>query len=147
VVVSISGGGRTVKGDGHELVEVAYVGDLAQAQMIGGLLETRGIVSMVQSVGVDASLIAFGVPNSSGGPQRVMVRAEQAQEARAVLAEVAAENTEEEWPEIANAKHLGDAIGRKPRNYGVIGGFARIYLSAFVVFAVAFGIFMLLRGG
>jgi hypothetical protein len=50
-------------GDGVELVQVAFVGDLTQAEMIRGLLETRGIVSMVQSVGVNASLITFGVPN------------------------------------------------------------------------------------
>jgi hypothetical protein len=76
-----------------------------------------------------------------------MVRAEQADEARALLAETAAEGAEEGWPEIANAEHLEDADGRKPRNYGLIGAFARVFLWSLVAFAVFFVVFLLQRGG
>jgi Putative prokaryotic signal transducing protein len=136
---------RRPESDGHELVQVAYVGDQAEAEMIRGLLATRGIVSMVQSVGVDASLLVVGVPNPAGGPQRVVVRAEQFEEARAALAEVAAENAEEEWPEIANAEHLARGGRRRRRNYGSLGAYVRATLAALVLFAVAYGLYLLFR--
>ncbi len=137
--------GSQIDDGGDELVQVAYAGDLAEAEMIRGLLEANGIVSIQQGVGVNGPLLGFGLLNPGGGSQRVMVRAGQAQEAQALLAETVAEGGEEAWPEIANADHLADAGGRRPRNYGLIGAYARIYLWAFVTFAVAFGIFMLLR--
>jgi hypothetical protein len=131
--------------DGQELVQVAYVGDLAEAEMVRGLLETRGIASLPQPVGINGPMLGFGLLNPGGGSQRVMVRAEQAREAQAVLAEALAEGGEEAWPEIANAEHLADAGGRKPRNYGLVGAYARIYLWSIIAMGVAFGVFLLLR--
>jgi hypothetical protein len=136
---------RKAESDGRELVQVAYVGDEAEAEMIRGLLATKGIVSMVQLVGVDQSLLVFGVPDVVGGPQRVMVRAEQAEEARAVLAEVVAENAEEEWPEIANAEYLARGGRRKRRIYGLLGTYFRACLAAAVLFAVVYGLYLLFR--
>jgi hypothetical protein len=46
---------------------------------------------------------------------------------------------------LANAAYLDEARGRGPRNYGVIGAYARIWLWSLVVLAVTFGIFMLAR--
>ncbi len=49
--------------------------------------------------------------------RRVMVRATEAEKARALLVE----DEEAAWPEIANAKHLEDTGGRGPRGYGLAG--------------------------
>jgi hypothetical protein len=76
-----------------------------------------------------------------------MVHANRAEEARALLAETLVEDEGEAWPEIANARHLENASGRKPRNYGLVGAYARIYLWSLAALAVAFGIFLLLRVG
>jgi Putative prokaryotic signal transducing protein len=134
-----------VSGDGGELVEVAYTADRAQAEMIRGLLEVNGIVSIQQQVGPDGTLLGYGLLNPGGGSRRVMVRAVQAEEARAVLADAATENGEEGWSGIANADHLADAGTRKPRSYGLIGGYARAYLWSIGAMALFFGVFMLLR--
>jgi hypothetical protein len=75
----------------------------------------------------------------------VMVHAGQAEEARALLADVLAKN-ENELPEPANARYLEVARGgHKPRSYGLIGAYARICLWGFGLMALAFGIFMLLH--
>ena len=124
-----------------EQVEVAYANDAVEAAMIQGLLENRGIPSVLQALGVNGPQLGFGVLATS--PQRVMVRAGQAEEARALLAE-----TEQKAPpETANAAYLEDAGGKRPRGYGLLGAYARIYLWSFVAMAVAFGIFLLLRAG
>jgi hypothetical protein len=78
-------------------------------------------------------------------PQRVMVRADHAEQARALLSETMVEDPQEAWSETTNAHYLEDAGGRKPRSYGVVGAYARSYLLALAVIAVAFGIFLLLR--
>ncbi len=134
-----------MSGNGEELVEVAHVGDLAQAEMVRGLLEASGIVSIHESVGVDGPALGIGWLNPAGGSRRVMVRAEQAEKAMALLAEASVEGGEEEWPEIANAEHLADAGGRKPRNYGLVGAYARIWLWSIGAMALFFGVFMLQR--
>jgi hypothetical protein len=144
--VSVSPTGQEPDRDDGELIEVAFTPDRAQAEMIRGLLEVNGIVSIQQQVGPDGTLLGYGLLNPGGGSRRVMVRAVQAEEARALLAEAAAENGEEAWPEIANAEHLEGAHGRKPRNYGLIGGYARAYLWSFAAMAITFAVFMLLRG-
>jgi hypothetical protein len=135
-------------GDGAELVRVAFARDAVEAEMIKGLLENAGIPSLLEQEGqnVNGPQLGFGLlPRGfGGGPQRVMVHANRAEKARALLAETLVESGEEEWPEIANAEHL-EGAGGKPRSYGLIGAYARIYLSSFVIFAVAFGIFLLLR--
>ncbi len=116
-----------------------------------GLLENAGIPSLLQSVGlnVDGPQLGFGLlPRGfGGGPQRLMVHANRAEKARALLAETLVEEGEEVPPEIANARHLEDASGRKPREYGLLGAYARIYLWSLGAIAVAFGIFLLLRVG
>lgn len=123
-------------------VGVALVGSEAEAAMIQGLLEENGIRSMQQSVWPSGPLLGYGPLNVEGGRRRVIVDPEQAEEARALLADVVTES-ESEPPEPVNATYLEDARrGHKPRSYGWIGGFARIYLMAFGIFAVAFAVFM-----
>lgn len=127
-----------------ELVEVAFVGDEVQALMIQAMLEQHGIPSLKQQVTPNGPWLGYGLMNPGGGAQRVMVHAHRAEEARTLLAEARAEN-EGSAPEPANAEYLADAEGRKPRNYGLIGGYARAYLVSLAALALAFGVFMLLR--
>jgi hypothetical protein len=128
-----------------ELVQVAYAPDLVEAEMLRGLLESEGIPSILQPLGIDGPGMGFGSLNPGGGAKGVMVHANRADAARALLAEVPAENEEEQWPESANARYLEEAEGSKPRNYGLAGGYARIYFWSFGAMALAFGIFLLLR--
>jgi Putative prokaryotic signal transducing protein len=147
-MASTSSEGDEVRGGG-ELVGVAFARDAIEAELIKGLLENAGIPSLLQQVGlnVDGPQLGFGLlPRGfGGGPQRVMVHAEQAESAHALLAETLVENEAEVWPGIANAEDLGNARGREPRNYGLIGAYVRVYLWSFGVFAVAFAVFLLFR--
>ena len=52
---------------------------------------------------------------------------------------------ENEVPEPANATYLADATGRRPRDYGLGGFYARVGLLALAVFAVVFGVLLVLR--
>jgi hypothetical protein len=132
-----------------DLVEIAFVGDEPQALMIQALLEEHEIPSLRQQVTPTGPLLGYGLLNPSAGSQRVMVHAHRAEEARKLLSEARAED-EQVAPEPVNARYLEEARGGGPRNYGVIGAYARMYLVALlamVVFALAFGVFMLVRGG
>lgn len=63
-----------------------------------------------------------------------------------MLAETLVEEEPEEEPEErANARHLDRAAGRGPRNYGLVGAYARIWLWSLAAFGVAFGLFLLIR--
>jgi hypothetical protein len=110
--------------------------------MVQGLLASEGVPSLLQATGVNGPQLGVGL--SPRSPQRVMVRAEDADLARRLLAGT---GTEEGFDvdELANAAYLGKARGRGPRSYGVIGAYARIWFWSFAVLAVAFGIFMLAR--
>lgn len=132
-------------GDGEKLVGVAHASDRVEAEMIQGLLESRDIPSVLQHTGVDGPLIGVGWLNPNGGSRRVMVRAEQAEEARAVLAETLVEDERVDLPETANARHLEAMEGRKPRRYGLVGAYARIWAWSFGALILAFAVFLLLR--
>jgi hypothetical protein len=125
-----------------DLVEVAFVGDEAEAQMIRALLEDNGIPSLLQRVGPSGPQLGYGLMNPGGGSQRVMVHAHRVADARALLAEAPGS---EDLPEPVNAEYLADTEGRGPRNYGLLGAYARAYLWSFVAIAVAFAVFMLQR--
>jgi hypothetical protein len=128
-----------------ELVKVGYASNRAEAEMIQSLLESAGIPSLLQALGVNGPNLGFGtLPND---PQRVMVRASQAERARALLADTPAAVGQEALPEPVGADFLEDFGGRKPRSYDLIGGYARIYLWSFGIMALAFGIFLLIHGG
>jgi len=127
-----------------ELVEVAFVGDEPEALMIQALLEENGIPSLKQQVSPGGPMLGYGVMSPGGGAQRVMVHAHRVEEARKLLDEAEAEN-EQTAPEPANARYLDEARGRGPRNYGVIGGYARAYFWSFIGMAALIGIYFLLR--
>lgn len=131
-----------------ELTEVAWVGNAYEAAIVQALLEESEIPSMQEQVGVDGPMLGYGYLTGAGS-RRVMVHAHRAEEARALLADARAED-EQAAPEPVNARYLEEARGRGPRNYGVIGAYARMYfvaLLAIIVFALAFGVFMLMRAG
>ena len=73
-----------------ELAKVALAGDAVEGAMIKGLLEDAGIPAFLRASAtrVDGDELAFGMlaRGSTGGPQDVMVPAERAEEAAALLA-------------------------------------------------------------
>lgn len=79
-----------------ELTSVALAGDAVEGAMIKGLLEDAGIPAFLRSSAtrVDGMELAFGMlaRGSMGGPQDVMVPAERAEEAAAVLASTVSED-------------------------------------------------------
>lgn len=130
-----------------ELTEVAWVGDAYEAAMVQALLEESKIPSLQQQVGIDGPMLGYGLLTGAGS-RRVMVHAHRVEEARKLLAEAKSEQ-EQVAPEPVNARYLDEARGRGPRNYGVIGGYARMYLVAILAcvgFVLALGVFMLVRG-
>jgi hypothetical protein len=131
---------------GGDLVGIAHGENRVEAEMIQGLLENAGIRSLLQPV---SNASAYGIGGLryayTDGPQRIMVRAEQAEQARLLMSETFVAEADQ-FSEIANAEHLEAAAGgRKPRRYGYVGGMARIYLWGFGAMALAFGVFLLLR--
>jgi len=131
-------------GGGGELVGVADANDRGEAAMIQGLLESAGIPSALQQLGVDGPTLGFGLLNAGGGTQRVLVRASQAEQARSVLAATPVECEEADLIEGADAPEP-DGWGSTPRNYGVIGAYARSWAWSVGAMAVAFAVFLLLR--
>jgi len=129
----------------EELVGVALATDRAEAEMIQGLLESAGIPSVLQQVGVDGPLLGVDWLNPGGGSQRVMVHASQSEEAQALLANSLADGERVDLPETAGSPYPEETEGRKPRNYGLIGAHVRIWAWSFGVMILAFAVFLLLR--
>jgi Putative prokaryotic signal transducing protein len=127
-----------------ELVEVAFVGDEFQGGMIQALLEEHGIRSLLQQVTPSGPQVGYGLMNPGGGARRVMVHAENSDRARSLIEATMAE--QEDFPEPVNAEYLDEAAaGRKPRSYGLIGGYARAIFWSILAMVVFFGVFVLLR--
>jgi hypothetical protein len=126
-----------------DLVEVAFARDATEAGLIEGLLEEGGIPSARQQAGINGPQLGYGLLNPGGGAARMMVRADQAERARELLAVLG--EPAEDFPEPANAEYLADARGPKPRGYGLLGAYGRIYLWSFGAMLLAFGVFLLLR--
>jgi hypothetical protein len=126
-----------------DLVEVAFVGDEFQAEMIRALLGENGIPSIQEQVTPSGPQLGYGLMNPSGGARRVMVHAERADRARALIE---AASAEESPPEPVNAEYLeDDQRGRGPRNYGLIGGYARAWFWSILLMAGFFLAWLLLR--
>jgi len=124
-------------------VEVAFVGDEFEAEMIRALLDEHGIPSLQQQVGPSGPQLGYGLMNPGGGMRRVMVHPHRADRARALIE---ATRSEGPLPEPVNAEYLEDAAGgRKPRSYGLIGGYARAYFWSLAAMGGAFAGFVLLR--
>lgn len=131
--------------EGEQLVGIAHANDRVEAEMIQGLLEGGGIPSVLQHTGIDGPLIGVGWLNPGGGSRRVMVRAAESERARALLAETLVEDEQMDWTDTANASHLEEREWRKPRGYGLVGAYARIWAWSLGTIALAFGVFLLLR--
>jgi Putative prokaryotic signal transducing protein len=132
------------EGSGTELVEVAFLGSEAEGVMVQALLEEQDIPSLLQQVTPSGAALGYGPLNPGGGARRVMVHEHRAEEARALLEEsrVQAAN---EAPEPVNAEYLATARGRGPRNYSLLGAYARAFFWSFGALAVACGVFLLFR--
>lgn len=129
--------------ESHELVEVAFVQNGVEASMIQGLLETAGIPSIQEGVGIEGTRI--GVGWSPNAPQRVMVNANRADEARTLVERTLAEN-EIEAISSAGTEALEEQIASgRARDYSLIGGYGRALLISIGVLGLAFGAFLLLR--
>lgn len=128
---------------GEDLVSVAFANDRAEGNMIQGLLESAGIPSVLQQMGIDGPRFGIGLLNPDGGSQRVMVRSDQAEAARALLGEAVVPSESEDWVESDNIPSAEEM--RKPRNYGLIGAYSRIWAWSLGAMILAFGIFLLLR--
>jgi hypothetical protein len=116
-----------------DLVEVAFVGDEFQAEMIRALLDQQGIPSIQEQSAPSGPQLGYGLMNPGGGARRVMVHAERADQARALIETATAEDSS---PEPVNAEYLADAEGRrKPRDYNLIGGYARAWFWSLLLMA------------
>lgn len=130
---------------GEDLVSVAFASDRAEGDMIQGLLGSAGIPSSLQQIGIDGPQLGIGLLNPGGGSRRVMVHSEQAEAARALLEEAVVPSEPGDWVESDNSPYVEETEGRNPRNYGLIGAYARIWAWSLGAMALAFGVFLLLR--
>ncbi len=126
-----------------DLVEVAFVGHEFEGEMIRALLEEHRIPSIQQQVTPSGPQLGYGLMNPGGGARRIMVHAELAERARVLIEATRAEGS---LPEPVNAEYLEDAEGgRGPRNYGLIGGYARAFFWSILAMAAFSGVWLLLR--
>lgn len=130
---------------GGDPVVVAHASDRVEAEMIRGLLDSAGIPSEVQQLGVDGPLLGVGLLNPGGGLRRIKVNASQAEVARAVLAESLVPKEPDGVDALTEVDDASAASGRKPRNYNLIGAYARIWFWSLIAMGLAFAIFLLLH--
>jgi hypothetical protein len=93
---------------GEDLVSVAFANDRAEGNMIQGLLASAGIPGVLQQVGIAGLQLGMGSLNPGGASQRVMVRSDQAEAARALLEEAVAPSEPEDWAESDTSRLLKD---------------------------------------
>lgn len=126
------------------LVQIAFAETREEAALIRGLLREENIRSLAKQASVNGPALGAGLLTRSS--RRIYVRPDDAAAARHLLAETMVEDpSEEDIPEPANAAHLADATGRRPRDYTVLGAYARGWLVAIAILALAFVVFLLLR--
>jgi hypothetical protein len=125
------------------LVQIAFAETREEAAMIRGLLRTEGIRSLAQRNAVGGHQPGAGMLGRS--PRRILVHPKRAAAARAFLAEVLVEDPPEEIPEPANAIYLADATGHKPRDYTLLGAYARGLFVALAILAIALVLFIALH--
>lgn len=126
------------------LVQIAFAETREEAAIMRGLLRGDGIRSLVKQASINGPALGAGLLTRSS--RRIYVRSEDAAAARKLLSETMVEDPlEEDLPEPANAGYLADATGHKPRSYGLLGAYARAYIAAAIVFAVALAAFLLLH--
>jgi hypothetical protein len=126
------------------LVQIAFAETRAEAALMRGLLREEGIRSLAKQASINGPALGSGLLTQSS--RRIYVRSEDAEAARRLLSETMVEDPlEEEIPEPANAGYLAEATGRKPRDYNVLGAYARAYVAAAIIFGLALVVFILLH--
>ncbi len=129
---------------GDDLVQIAFADTREEAALIRGLLREEGIRSLAKQTSVNGPMLGSGLLTSSS--RRIYVRPEDADRGRELLGETMVEDPlAEEVPEPANAAYLADATGRKPRDYNVLGAYARAWTVAIAVLAVIFVVLLVLK--
>jgi hypothetical protein len=129
---------------GDDLVQIAFADTREEAALIRGLLREEGIRSLARQTSIDGPMLGSGLLARS--PRRIYARAEDAERARTLLGETMVEDPlAEEVPEPANAAYLADATGRRPRDYSVLGAYARAWLVAGAVLALALAVFLIVH--
>ncbi len=132
------------EGSRDGLVQIAFAETREEAALIRGLLREEGIRSLARQASINGPGLGAGLLTQS--PRRIYVRPDDAAAARRLLAETMVEDPlEEEIPEPANAAYLADATGRRPRDYTVLGAYARGWIAALAVLAIAFVLFVVLH--
>ena len=131
-------------GSGDDLVQIAYADTREEAALIRGLLREEEIRSLARQASINGPALGSGLLTRSS--RRIYVRPEDAARARELLAETMVEDPlEQEIPEPANAAYLADATGHKPRDYNVLGAYARAWAVAIAVLAIVLVVFLVLR--
>jgi hypothetical protein len=126
------------------LVQIAFADTREEAAIMRGLLREDGIRSLARQASINGPALGSGLLTRS--TRRLYVRPEDAAAARKLLSETMVEDPlEEEIPESANAEYLADATGHQPRDYTVLGAYARGWLVAVALLAIAFVLFLLLH--
>jgi Putative prokaryotic signal transducing protein len=126
------------------LVQIAFAETREEAALIRGLLREEGIRSLAKQASVNGPALGAGLLTRSS--RRIYVVPPDATAARRLLAETMVEDPlEAEIPEPANAAYLADATGHKPRDYSLLGAYARAWLVAFMVLALALVVFLILH--
>lgn len=125
-------------------VQVAYADTREEAALIRGLLREEDIKSIARQAGVEGGVGTSSLLTRS--PRRIYVRPADASRARELIGEVMVEDPQgEEIPEPANAAYLADATDHKPRDYSLVGAYARFYIVAAVVLGIVLVVFLLLH--
>lgn len=128
----------------EDLVQIAFADTREEAALIRGLLREEGIRSLAKQASINGPALGSGLLTRS--PRRIYVRPADASRARTLLAETMVEDPlAEELPEPANAEYLADATGRRPRDYSVLGAYARAWLAAGAVLALVLVAFLILK--
>jgi Putative prokaryotic signal transducing protein len=129
---------------GSDLIQIAFADTREEAALIRGLLREEGIRSLANQGSINGPALGAGLLTRS--TRRIYVRPEDAEAARKLLAETMVEDPlEEEIPEPVNAAYLADAAGHKPRNYSVLGAYARAWIVGLVLLGLVLAVFLLLR--
>lgn len=75
----------------------------------------------------------------------MLVHASQAEEAQGLLAETLVEGEQVDLTEEVHALHPDEMGRRKPRDYGLIGAYARALAWSFATLILVLAVFLLLR--
>jgi hypothetical protein len=128
----------------EDLVQIAFADTREEAALIRGLLREEDIRSLARQASINGPSLGSGILARTS--RRIYVRPEDAARSRELLAETMVEDPQaEEIPESANEAYLADAKGRRPRDYSVLGAYARAWLVGAAVLAIVFVVLLTLK--